>query len=52
MNYYVKLEEGKHPKEYYKDYRKNDSRASLENYIEEHRKKHVPYHQEKDPWYY
>ncbi len=52
MNYYVKLEEGAPPEEYYKDCKKTDARESLENYIMEHRKKHVPYHHEKDPYYY
>jgi hypothetical protein len=52
VNYYVKLEEGQPPAEYYKDYSKINSRESLEQFIKEHRAKHMPYHQEKDPFFY
>ncbi len=52
VNYYVRLEEGDPPAEYYKDLTKINPKESLEKYLADHRKKHVPYHQEQDPSYH
>jgi len=51
-NYYVKLDEGKPPLQYKPDYSKIDARESLEKFVQEHRAKHMPYHREKDPFFY
>jgi len=48
----VKLEEGKPPLQYKPDYSKIDARKSLEKFVQEHRAKHMPYHREKDPFFF